>query len=275
MTVTQQTREQIRAFADALPAPHYRLNFIPRKSGVKPAKPVDATAFELLVNAHVMQEQNDANECDVYARPYNMGIVMVDDVKPKFFDLAMSYGPALVVETSRRNYQFWYRQRAPYSGQHRVMKAISKWLAIALDGDESATGLMQLARVPGFRNRKEGRKAFLSRIVKGGYRPGQMANLPEYVYTTPITRGRGAKATVGQGTKGKSVRPMSQKEKRRSAHDWQYCMKRLEDSNGMVTRSALRWELQGVSDQTMSGLESYISRTVENASDYYKEKRGW
>lgn len=125
------------------------------------------SAAEVLQNTPWLKRMN-AQGNDVYIRPAEQerhGLVLVDDLSE--FDLddmkAEGLEPALVVETSPKNYQAWVKVADAAGGELRGQ--IARTLASEYDADPASADSRHYGRLAGFTNRKD------KHTTRAGYQP--------------------------------------------------------------------------------------------------------
>jgi hypothetical protein len=98
----------------------------------------------------------NAQGCDVYIRPAGCphNLSLVDDLTLDAIEMMKQKGfsPALVVETSPRNYQAWLKH--PEALDKQTSSAAARTLAEKFGGDEGAADWRHFGRMAGFTNRK-------------------------------------------------------------------------------------------------------------------------
>ncbi|WP_250665640.1 DNA-primase RepB domain-containing protein, partial [Escherichia coli] len=105
---------------------------------------------------------------DVYIRPAEQerhGLVLVDDLSEFDLDDMKAEGrePALVVETSPKNYQAWVKVADAAGGELRGQ--IARTLASEYDADPASADSRHYGRLAGFTNRKD------KHTTRAGYQP--------------------------------------------------------------------------------------------------------
>ncbi|MEC6838644.1 DNA-primase RepB domain-containing protein, partial [Salmonella enterica] len=115
------------------------------------------SAAEVLQNTPWLKRMN-AQGNDVYIRPAEQerhGLVLVDDLSEFDLDDMKAEGrePALVVETSPKNYQAWVKVADAAGGELRGQ--IARTLASEYDADPASADSRHYGRLAGFTNRKD------------------------------------------------------------------------------------------------------------------------
>jgi hypothetical protein len=125
------------------------------------------TLQEVQQNAAWLQRMN-AQGNDIYIRPAQQarhGLVLVDDLSADDLDAMRQAGrePALVLETSPKNYQAWVKvaQAAPDA----LRGEIARRLAREYDADPASADARHYGRLAGFTNRKD------KHTTRAGYQP--------------------------------------------------------------------------------------------------------
>jgi hypothetical protein len=120
-------------------------------------------------------------DCDIYIRPAGPphNLTLVDDLSSEAVATMKNSGfePALVLETSPRNFQAWLKHPAPLDKQ--TSTAAARALAQKFGGDTGAADWRHFGRLAGFENRKPSRRDVVTgaypfvRLVEnsGGYYP--------------------------------------------------------------------------------------------------------
>lgn len=125
------------------------------------------SAAEVLQNTPWLKRMN-AQGNDVYIRPAEQerhGLVLVDDLSEFDLDDMKAEGrePALVVETSPKNYQAWVKVADAAGGELRGQ--IARTLASEYDADPASADSRHYGRLAGFTNRKD------KHTTRAGYQP--------------------------------------------------------------------------------------------------------
>ncbi|MDW3170811.1 DNA-primase RepB domain-containing protein, partial [Vibrio sp. Y184] len=125
------------------------------------------SAAEVLQNTPWLKRMN-AQGNDVYIRPAEQerhGLVLVDDLSEFDLDDMKAEGrePALVVETSPKNYQAWVKVADAAGGELRGQ--IARTLASEYDADPASADSRHYGRLAGFTNRKD------KHTTRTGYQP--------------------------------------------------------------------------------------------------------
>ena len=125
------------------------------------------SAAEVLQNTPWLKRMN-AQGNDVYIRPAEQerhGLVLVDDLSEFDLDDMKAEGrePALVVETSPKNYQAWVKVADAAGGELRGQ--IARTLASEYDADPASADSRHYGRFAGFTNRKD------KHTTRAGYQP--------------------------------------------------------------------------------------------------------
>lgn len=125
------------------------------------------SAAEVLQNTPWLKRMN-AQGNDVYIRPAEQerhGLVLVDDLSEFDLDDMKAEGrePALVVETSPKNYQAWVKVADAAGGELRGQ--IARTLASEYDADPANADSRHYGRLAGFTNRKD------KHTTRAGYQP--------------------------------------------------------------------------------------------------------
>ena len=260
-----QARQDLLTYLRALPASSYRVNYLPSKGRTGNHVPWDRTASELIKQRPGALSANTTGMREIYARPYDFRYIMVDDVSPSALEDAIRLGPALVVETSEDNYQVWYIST---SRDKESNEALSRALVRRLGADAGATGAMQLARLPGFFNRKPNRHKFLVRVLRRGYRIGQ--KMRRFVHSPPSSPAPSQLAHNRPGSASSTADG--------SGTDFRALMMELEATRGRVADSELvenlrRWSVHHgrLPNAPMSPvMKRYALRTVGAARRRYR-----
>ena len=293
--------QDLEHFLRVIKGEKYLVNLVPakgvadRSTHIRPHKPFYRSAEDILAERKAYFRGNTSGMRDVYARIQDVRYVLADDILTKDLHKVYQYRPTLVVETSRDNHQVWFRCDSieTPAEQHNA----ARWLVHAVGADKGAIGPNHLARLPGFYNRKPGRKKHLVKIHRDDrkYLPGQCSTLPDeaYQYTwnkyratetqkfeddvydadDDITQSQPKKRRRESSTRDStesSGTPMSQSESDSSSDDWRYCMSRLEDTHGEVQTHVLERDLISRSRKTNPSV-NYFRNTVARAIDHYHE----
>ena len=125
------------------------------------------SAAEVLQNTPWLKRMN-AQGNDVYIRPAEQerhGLVLVDDLSEFDLDDMKAEGrePALIVETSPKNYQAWVKVAQDAPAGHRGV--IARKLAREYDADPASADSRHYGRLAGFTNRKD------KHTTRTGYQP--------------------------------------------------------------------------------------------------------
>lgn len=125
------------------------------------------SAAEVLQNTPWLKRMN-AQGNDVYIRPAEQerhGLVLVDDLSEFDLDDMKAEGrePALIVETSPKNYQAWVKVAQDAPAGHRGV--IARKLAREYDADPGSADSRHYGRLAGFTNRKD------KHTTRTGYQP--------------------------------------------------------------------------------------------------------
>nr|WP_290124174.1 DNA-primase RepB domain-containing protein [Shigella sonnei] len=125
------------------------------------------SASEVLQNTPWLKRMN-AQGNDVYIRPAEQerhGLVLVDDLSELDLEDMKSEGrePALIVETSPKNYQAWVKVADAAGGELRGQ--IARTLASEYDADPASADSRHYGRLAGFTNRKD------KHTTRTGYQP--------------------------------------------------------------------------------------------------------
>ena len=125
------------------------------------------SAAEVLQNTPWLKRMN-AQGNDVYIRPAEQerhGLVLVDDLSEFDLDDMKAEGrePALIVETSPKNYQAWVKVAQDAPAGHRGV--IARKLAREYDADPASADSRHYGRLAGFTNRKD------KHTTRIGYQP--------------------------------------------------------------------------------------------------------
>ena len=125
------------------------------------------SAAEVLQNTPWLKQMN-AQGNDVYIRPAEQerhGLVLVDDLSEFDLDDMKAEGrePALIVETSPKNYQAWVKVAQDAPAGHRGV--IARKLAREYDADPASADSRHYGRLAGFTNRKD------KHTTRTGYQP--------------------------------------------------------------------------------------------------------
>jgi hypothetical protein len=209
--------------------------------------------------------------------------VLADDITTKDLHKVYKYNPTLVVETSKDNHQVWFRFDMIENEKQQLNAA--RWLVARVGADPGATASMQLGRLPGFFNRKNGRNKFNVRVHRdaNNYVPGQYSRLPSEAYAfksasstnsrpSPSKRRRLSQAAPGAAAPSSS--PMSPRRRDNSSWDWQYCMKALEESFGRIPKETLERDLAEVTRKQKRSsqlTDNYVRNTVQRALEKYRD----
>jgi len=115
------------------------------------------TPQEVMENADWLKRMN-AQGNDVYVRPAEAashGLVLVDDLSSDDIDAMKAEGrePALVIETSPKNFQAWVKVADSVPADQRG--AIAQQLAHEYDADKASADSRHYGRLAGFTNRKD------------------------------------------------------------------------------------------------------------------------
>jgi hypothetical protein len=116
----------------------------------------DLTKEEVLAAIPGLRAEQRSPDTHIYVRPYgNTNLTLVDDLTGAAVGRMRKDGlqPALVVQTSKGNYQAWVKHAAPLDPD--MQRHVSRELARRYDGDIKATGDRRFGRLAGFRNMKE------------------------------------------------------------------------------------------------------------------------
>lgn len=114
--------------------------------------------------------------------------IMLDDIGTKA--VAPNITPTAIVETSKGNFQYWYRLREPMKLTDNVrdyVERVYKALADAGFGDAGSVGVNRVGRVPGSVNSKPGREDFISDLT--ALNSAADVTIDEMVAATGITVG--------------------------------------------------------------------------------------
>ena len=111
---------------------------------------------EALMNSlHWMRLQN-LHARNIYIRPAGEhNLSLVDDLSAESVERMKRTGfdPAVIVETSPRNFQAWLKHEKPMSPE--LGTAVARALAQDFEGDKGAADWRHFGRLSGFTNRKE------------------------------------------------------------------------------------------------------------------------
>lgn len=145
------TAQAVAGFLSALPAEFYDVRLLNQADPEAPAivrkYPADkfATALGFLRGKNL-------EGFNIYARPMDLRFALVDDVSPENLRRPGIPPPRLVVETSPRNLQVWYD--AGRTLEEEPARILCVTLCRLLRGDPQSARPYQIARLPGFTNRK-------------------------------------------------------------------------------------------------------------------------
>lgn len=102
-------------------------------------------------------KHKNANGHDIYVRPNgSLGIVLVDDLNRESIVKLKEHGlnPAMVIETSPKNYQAWIRLQNKELDKGVATRA-AKFMAKKFNGDMNSADWRHFGRLAGFTNRKK------------------------------------------------------------------------------------------------------------------------
>ena len=224
----------------------FKVNPLPNSDArLRPSKPLFWDKQEVMAHADMLATRSTQHMMNIFIRPDDYRYILIDDVSK---DQAKRYRPCLIVETSEANYQAWYRLGDGCSEAH-AMRA-QKYIVNKIGGDQGATGLKQLGRLPGHMNRKPGRKKRFAVVAHMQYatdRPGGvLANIPEeaYDHVDRYSPTRKRKRTAGGSSQQKGSRPdMTEHQKEVRDSDWAVARSMIEMNPG-ITVGELTTEIQ-------------------------------
>ena len=275
--------EDLQLYLKCIKADKYRVNLLPSRGRTGNQTPFDKSAKEILEDRNSYFRANTIGMREIYCRAYDMRYVLVDDIATKDLHKVWKYNPTLFVETSKGNTQVWFR--CDMIENETQQSNASKWLVANVGADPGATASMQLARLPGFFNRKISRDKFNIRLYRDtkNYVPGQYSRLPSAAYSFKSVTSTNSRPTPSKGRRlsqaapgasAPSSSPMSQSRRDNSSWDWQYCMKSLEESFGRIPKDQLERELADVTRKQKRSsqlTDNYIRNTVKRAFEKYRE----
>lgn len=135
----------------SLPADYYIIRIVKANSSQK-TQPRRYT-YHQFVNCHKYLVYMNQQGYHIYGRPEGYEFVLIDDISIPSLKCLMSYKPALVVETSPRNFQAWlHLSCAPTTRQEAL--SICRTACTHLAGDWGSADPDHVGRLPGFFNLK-------------------------------------------------------------------------------------------------------------------------
>lgn len=144
--------KSVEQYLEVVSADQYIIQVCHALGNSQEHKPMRWTvSYKELMNKLAYLQYLNLKDYNIYARPLNNNFILVDDLT--CWKALMSYQPCLVMETSPRNYQAFYR----ISGKMLTIKDARLYctsLATTLNGDMRAARPTQVGRLPGFTNRK-------------------------------------------------------------------------------------------------------------------------
>ena len=246
----------------------YLVNCLPSGSRHGSHKPFDRSADEIVIERRSYFRANTVGMRDIYARPYNMKYVMVDDISTFNLYRAYEYDPTLVVETSKDNHQVWYKCDGIENRTQQLN--IARWFAYHLpNADKGATATMQLSRLPGFFNRKPGRNKFTVRIRKDRrYTPGQRSSIPDEAIDYTLVKTKSSSRKRSRSNEGRSN---VSKKHDNSSKDFHFVMSELRKRNGNVSDLRLCEMLFDRTNKKNADTTDYVPKLVARARVVYYE----
>ena len=141
---------------------------------------------KLITSTQFLRSQNMIGY-NIFGRPLSNRHILVDDLHVDALDDLVEAGlaPAVVIETSKANYQAWLTV-SDQDLNEAVAAATARILAERFGGDIRSAKAGQLGRLPGFTNRKDKHESHglypftrIARRVRRGVAPGADALLRE------------------------------------------------------------------------------------------------
>jgi hypothetical protein len=187
------TNEQVSAMLAALPCALYHVQAI--SSDRKEVEINQHWSAKTLIDRIPLLQAKNYAGFNIYFRPDSLEFILLDDLERNRLREVAELKPATLVETSNENYQAFLI--LPVVPNFAQAANICKSLAIKVGADQASAKPLQVARLPGFQNRKPKRKlsdgTFQSCILKKySYRcaeiPDDYFRVPPPVLTQTSTR---------------------------------------------------------------------------------------